>query len=86
MDAFASHRVTLTSPPENAAAVTPDDVADLPSVSRAVYVGTGGDLRVRMSGSGVVTIPDVPGGSFLPIRVRQVLRKGTSATGLVIFW
>jgi hypothetical protein len=86
MDAFRNHERSLTSPPENAAAVTPDDVADLPAVSRAVWVGTGGDLRVRMAGAGVVTLPAVPGGSFLPIRVRQVLCKGTSATGLVIFW
>jgi hypothetical protein len=86
MDLFANHVASLTSPPEHAVAVVPDDLADIPAVTRALYVGGGGDLQVRMAGSGVVTIPGVPAGSFLPIRVRQVLRAGTTATGLVAFW
>ena len=47
-DSFRRHTRSLTSPPEHGVAVAPDDAADLAAVTRALWVGGGGDLAVRM--------------------------------------
>lgn len=71
----------------NGAVVTPNDSTDLAQVTRAVYVGTGGDLEVTMAGTGTaIVIPDVPAGAFLPICVARILSSNTTATGIVAFW
>jgi hypothetical protein len=85
-DAFSRHSRSLTSPPEEAAAIAPDDAAPLAHVTRAVYVGSGGDLRVRMLKGGVVTLASVPGGSLIPLRVSQIYATGSTASDLVGLW
>ncbi len=85
-DTFNRHTRSLTSPPEHAAAITPADQGDLAVVTRALYVGIGGDLAVRMCGGGVVTLVNVPSGTLLPLRIDQILASGTTAAGLVGFW
>ena len=62
------------------------DTTELNVVSRALWVGTGGSIKVQMHNGDVVTIPGVPDASMLPIRVRQVFSTGTTATGLVSFY
>jgi hypothetical protein len=70
-----------------AAVITPADDTDLANVTRAVYVGTGGDLEVVMvSGGNTVVIPGVPDGAFLPISVSRIRDENTTATGIVAFW
>jgi hypothetical protein len=83
-DTFAKHTRSLTSPPEHAVAVTPAD-QDLAHVTRALYVGTGGDLAVRMQDGGSVTFASVPSGTLLPLRVSRVLPAST-AGGIVGLW
>jgi hypothetical protein len=85
-DIFRKHGRSLTSPPEEAVAILPDDAADLAVATRAVYVGGAGDLRVRMLGGGEVTLAAVPAGTLLPLRVVRILATGTSATALVGLW
>ena len=46
-DTFHRHSRSLTSPPEQAAAILPADGADLGCVTRAVYVGGGGRRGLR---------------------------------------
>jgi len=84
-DMFRTHARTLTSPPEHAAAITPAD-QPLAHVTRAVYVGTGGDLAVKMAGGAVVTLANVASGSLLPIRVERVLASGTTASQILGLW
>jgi hypothetical protein len=86
IDTFRKHSRSLTSPPEEAAAIVPDDAADLPFATRALYVGGEGDLKVRMLGGGVVTLAGVPAGVFLPLRVSRVFATDTTASALVGFW
>jgi hypothetical protein len=85
-DIFKRHSRSLTSPPEHALAIEPDDAAVLPQVPRALYVGTGGDLAVRMVGGETVTLVGVPAGTLLPLRVVRVLASGTSAGDILGFW
>jgi hypothetical protein len=85
-DTFRKHGRGLTAPPEDAAAIAPSDGAGLSHVTRAIYVGGGGDLRLRLLGGGLVTLAAVPAGSLLPLRAVQVYATGTSATALVALW
>jgi hypothetical protein len=48
-------------------------------VTRALYVGGGGDLRVVMADGATVTFAALAPG-WHPVRVRRVLATGTSAT------
>lgn len=73
----------LTSPADNATAVTPSDSADLAFNSRALYVGGAGNLVVTMAGGGDVTFTAVPAGSILPIRVSRVKATSTTATSII---
>jgi hypothetical protein len=87
IDMFKTHARSLTSPPEDAASITPGDAgSELSHVTRALYVGVSGDLALLMQGGATVVLRGVPSGSFLPLRVRQVLAAGTSADGIVGFW
>ena len=87
IDMFKTHARSLTSPPEDAASITPGDAGcELSHVTRALYVGVSGDLALLMQGGATVVLRGVPSGSFLPLRVRQVLAAGTSADGIVGFW
>jgi hypothetical protein len=66
-------------------AVTPHDTNELTNVSRALYVGVGGALRViTLEGDDLILVGVVTG-TFLPIRVKQVMATGTTALSIVSF-
>lgn len=68
-------------PISKGAAVTPSDSIALTTTSRALYVGGGGDLTVRLAGDSTDTVlKAVPTGSFLPLKVTYVKATGTTAT------
>jgi hypothetical protein len=76
-----------------AAAVTPSNTVDIPSVSGGtsnngcvLYVGGAGDLKVDTVGGDEVTFVAVPAGSFIPVQVTRVYATGTSATSIVALW
>lgn len=71
-------------PAIRASAVNPNDSADLPFVSRALWVGGAGSISVDMAESGsAVVIAGIPAGTLIPIRVRRVRTTGTTATAIV---
>lgn len=84
-DAFESNSSALDSPAAYAASVTPNDSTDLAASSRALYIGTSGDVKVTTVGGNDVTFANVPVG-VLPIRVKRVWATGTSATGIIAIW
>ena len=86
IDLFKSHARTLTSPPEHAMEIMPSDLNEQSHVTRALYVGMGGDVVVRLKEDVVVTLANVPSGTFLPLRIQQVLASGTTASAIVGFW
>lgn len=85
-DTYKTFARSLTSPPENAAEITPADAATLPHVTRALYVGGAGDVALRMLGGAEVTFRGLAAGTLMPIRADMVKRAGTTATGLVGLW
>lgn len=86
MDKFADFATNLTAPGRDAAAVIPDDLTDLPVVPRALFVGQGGTLAVRMAGGQEASFENVQGGTILPIRARRVMATGTTASSLIALW
>ena len=73
-------------PAVNAEVIVPSNVNDLPNVTRAIYVGGAGNIAVVMLGGQTVTFTAVPVGAILPIRVKQVLSTGTTATLLLCLY
>jgi len=76
-----------------AAAVTPSNTVDIPSVSGGtsnngcvLYVGGAGNLRVDTVGGDDVTFTGVLAGSFIPVQVTRVYATGTTATSIVALW
>lgn len=86
MDKFSDLPTTLIAPGRDAAPIVPDDGADLPVLPRALYVGQGGTVAVRMAGGQDVSFEGVPGGTVLPVRARRVRASGTTAAAIVALW
>ena len=72
---------------DTALAVTPSDGSDLTGEPfYAVYVGTGGNLKVDMSdGGAAVTLSNVASGQLLPIMVERIYATGTTASNIIAF-
>lgn len=61
----------------DAFAVVPSDTTDLPTLPQALWVGTTGDLTVRMP-SGDLTLLAVPAGTEIKLRAIRVLAATTA--------
>lgn len=64
--------------------IVPSDGVELSEVTKAIYIGSGGDVVLKSLGSTeFVTFRNVPAGFILDVRVRQVKATGTTAADLV---
>jgi len=72
-----------TSPATHAYAITPGDGADVAHVTRALYAGVTGDIKVTMEGGETVVLVGFPAGMPIPIRVKRVHATSTTATSIV---
>jgi hypothetical protein len=87
VDLFAEPFARATShPATHAAAVTPHDSNELSYVTRAIFVGGAGALKVTTSDGDTVTFTGVTAGTVLPIRAKVVFSTGTTATNIVAMW
>lgn len=82
-DTFENFSAGLNSPAFDAFVVSPDDNVALPHVTRAIYVGGGGDLTITMAHGQTVTFTAVQPGMMYPLRCSAVLLTGTTASGIV---
>ncbi|WP_120077434.1 spike base protein, RCAP_Rcc01079 family [Aurantiacibacter odishensis] len=83
-DRFENSGSSLIAPSDRCHAITPDDSGELAQVTKAIYVGFGGDLVVRpIRSEQDVTFQNLPSGCILDIRVEAVRATGTTASGLV---
>jgi hypothetical protein len=73
-----------TAPAGYGVAVTPSDSVVIP-MTRALYVGVGGNVRVTDINDNV-TYDNVPSGSILPIQASKVLATGTTASRIVALY
>lgn len=75
----------IGDPAVHAAAITPSDATDLTAPTRSIYVGTTGNMTVKMYGGEIVTFSNVPVGIF-PIQCLRVNATGLTAGALVAMW
>jgi hypothetical protein len=81
--AYRSADATVAA--KRAVAVTPTDALLIPA-TRALYVGTGGTLVVRMAeDDATATFTNVAAGIF-PVQVVEVLSTGTTASGILALY
>jgi hypothetical protein len=69
----------------SAAAVTTSDSSVIP-VTRALYIGADGNVKVDMAVDGTVTFVGLKGGTVLPIQVVRVYATGTTSTNIVALY
>ncbi|MDX3928210.1 MAG: hypothetical protein QHC90_20695 [Shinella sp.] len=82
-DPFSSHHTALDAPASHAFAIVPDNDAELAVTTRALYVGTGGDVTLVTVSGETVTFVNIAPGSVLPLRTARILENGTTAADLV---
>lgn len=80
---FKTRYTNLESPIVNMFTITPSDSSNLPFVTRALYVGGDGDVKLTTLGDETVTMTGMKAGVIYPIRVKKVFDSDTSATGLI---
>ena len=64
----------------------PSDSTNLSSISRALYVGVGGNVAAVMPDDSVVTFVGVLQGTVLPVRVKRVNATNTTATNIIALY
>ena len=82
-DRYDSLAAGLESPAIDGFAITPSDSADLPELTRALYVGAGGAVVAVMQSGTEVSFANLGSGTLLPVRLRRVRATGTTAGALV---
>jgi hypothetical protein len=78
-----------------AAAVTPSDTVDIPSISTqdgtgnngcVLYVGGAGNIKVTTAGGDTLIFTGILAGSFFPVQVLRLWSTGTTATNIIALW
>lgn len=82
-DNYSNYAVGLESPAIGGFAVTPNDDADLTYVTRYLYVGTAGHVKVTLQNGNTVTLNNLTAGTLHPLRVSRVWSTGTTALTIV---
>lgn len=94
-DRFGAFAASLESPAANGFAILPSDTTLFDNITRAIYVGTPGNVRVNFATysaannlTGVtpntyVDFVNVPAGVTLAVRAKGVQATGTTANSMV---
>jgi hypothetical protein len=83
-DKFVNFQPGLQTPVRSSFVISPSDTAELPFVTRALYIGSAGNITARLADdTASVTFNGLGAGSILPIRARQIYATGTTA-GMVL--
>ncbi|MEM6847572.1 MAG: hypothetical protein AAF580_05775 [Pseudomonadota bacterium] len=72
-----------TTPAIDAFPIVPTDGVDLPSLARALYIGSAGDITITTAAGSSVTFVGVSAGTVLPVHTCQVAATGTTAAHLI---
>lgn len=84
IDPFEATSDSLIAPARIAFDLNPNDATDLPAATKALYVGSGGDITLRtVAADSDVTLRNVPTGTVLAIRLKALRQTGTTAENLI---
>ncbi|MEM1363561.1 MAG: hypothetical protein AAGF94_17940 [Pseudomonadota bacterium] len=82
-DKYQGQNPGLTSPGIDAVPINPSNTNDLEFVTRALYIGQTGNVRLQMLDGTDVTFTQMQAGGFYPLRVKRVYASGTTAGAIV---
>jgi hypothetical protein len=82
-DRYSTSTPNLVSPAIDGFAIAPSDTADLPEITRAIYIGVGGDVVGVTKLGSTLTFANVAAGTVLPVRLKAVKAAGTTAQSLL---
>lgn len=82
---FTGQSPNLEAPIGDGVSVTPNDTDEMTYVSRCLYIGVSGNVKVVTVNNATLTFKNVPVG-FFPVRVRQVFETGTTASEILSLW
>ncbi len=72
------------SPATNSFAITPNNTNELTYITRAIYTGSGGNIKCLLKGDSTPQVfANVPTGSMLPLRVKKIYAEETTATNIL---
>lgn len=84
LNEFENMSDSLIAPPRSCFDVEPSDTETLSHVTKGIYIGVGGDVRLQsLSGSAPVTYKNLADGSYIAVRVARVFATGTTASAIV---
>lgn len=84
IDHFEHTTDSVIAPARQLFAISPQDDTDLPVATKAIFVGSGGDVAIRpVDGQNAVVLRNVVGGTVLAIRAATIEETGTTASDLV---
>lgn len=82
-DGFEGRADSIVAPARHGFAIVPHDGNDLAAETRAIYVGAGGALSVRLAAGDEIDFAGLAAGTLLPIRAIRVHATGTTAAQLL---
>lgn len=80
-DHFAKQLAALDSPIDDGYEIIPSDSDDLEVITRCIYVGTAGDIKIDTKNSTALVFKNATG--FLPIRATKLYSTDTTATDIL---
>jgi hypothetical protein len=83
-DRFAGLGEDLLGPAQHAVAAATSDTVALPNVSKRLWVGGAGNVKLVTLGGETVTYNAVPAGTYLNVRASQIFVTGTTATNIIV--
>lgn len=82
-DKFKQNFPQPNSPASTFESITPSDTDLLQEATRAIYVGSAGNMVAVSVNDNEVTFNNLVAGTIYPFRIKQVKSTGTTASGLV---
>ncbi|AQS64139.1 hypothetical protein AGRHK599_LOCUS4103 [Rhizobium rhizogenes] len=82
-ETYEHYAAGLESPASHGFDIVPDDTTPLPSPTRALYIGHGGQLCLTLLSGATVTFQNIPAGCLLPVRATRVFSTRTTVTGII---
>jgi len=67
--------------------ITPSDRNNLPETNAQLFIGTGGNIKVTLSGGNIVTFKNISSGTYLSgIYIDKVHSTGTTVSDIIAIY
>lgn len=82
-DRFDTRSANIIGSALDGFAIAASDIGELTETTRAIYVGSPGDLTIVLKSNAELTFKNVAASTVLPVRAIKVLATGTTASDLL---